>query len=248
MRYLTELQYYSGDCSSEDTQEQIKEQFIMLLNQSDFSAICTENAADCHVGKVQVTCGAMSSRGRRDVSMWHDSAHDGSYGLLQRTLRRNASGLGVDIQEFTEHAQKWLTDRRQEGKLPSDPRDNSDRYRRKHSPRLQNFNGGHTRSRRDTASHEFTVSFSMYYELPTDPVIDNYAFEDETWVAYDTLFMLSDNVLDMAYAGDLQPDVAGLDIDPYPEIIYLDDEPEPSCPHGCVPTYNLVCGMSNLLL
>ena len=243
MHYLSELNYYSGDCSSPATQEQIKEQFIMLLNQSAYSDICTADSADCHVGNVQVTCGP-SSRRRRDVSMWQDSARNAGYSLLQRMLQQNESGLEVDIQEFTEHAQKWLTNMRQEGKLPADPRDNPNRYRRKHSPSLQNE--GHTRSRRDTLSHEFTVSFSMYYELPTDPTIGDDAFEDETWVAYDTLFMLSDNVFEKAGAGELQPDVAGLDINPYPDI-YMDDEPEPSCPHGRVPTYNLACGMSNIL-
>ncbi|XP_071786151.1 uncharacterized protein [Asterias amurensis] len=237
------LQYFSGDCSDPATQDQIKTQFIQLLNQSTVSAICTNNADQCNVDNVQVTCGPTSSRGRRDVTRWRDSSNSVHSGIQQMFQPKNDSDLKMDADmELMEHAQKWLSGMKKEGRLPSDPRDNSKRYRRRHPTIHQNRKRSQTRHQRDVSSMDFelTISFDMIYLLPTDPMVEGDVFEDEKWNGYDTLFELSDNVLEECDQGNLVPDVQGLEVNPNPDVLF-EDEPSSSCPLGHVPTADLDC-------
>ena len=69
---MSSLRYYSGDCSSTDTQRRIKEKFITALNSSGYSLACTAHA-ECGVDNVEVKCGEVSRR-KRDLfqtKTWH---------------------------------------------------------------------------------------------------------------------------------------------------------------------------------
>ena len=66
MAFVPQFFYYSGDCNSKEAQDQIKQNFISLLNQQFIpSALCRDHAADCNVGNVNVFCGATTSSKRR---------------------------------------------------------------------------------------------------------------------------------------------------------------------------------------
>ena len=66
MALVPQFFYYSGDCSSQEAQDQIKLNFVNLLNQQFIpSSICRDHPADCHVGNVNVFCGATSASKRR---------------------------------------------------------------------------------------------------------------------------------------------------------------------------------------
>ncbi|XP_038055355.1 sushi, von Willebrand factor type A, EGF and pentraxin domain-containing protein 1-like [Patiria miniata] len=231
MAVLSDLHYFSGDCSSPDTQAQIKEQFIQILNGSNFATICTQYASECNVDNVEVTCGS-SKRKRRDISIWQESSLD--FGIELDQLKSISPELGAE--EFTEHAQKWLADMRAKGKLP--PNGRGDRRRRLPTPRRKP-NTDHERSRRSTMSHTFTVSFSMNYLLPSDPTMSDYEFEDESWNGYDALYEIVDSVQDMADSGNLSISVPAIQIDSQPQLDYT--EPGPACPHGYLPTLSLTC-------
>ncbi|XP_038054961.1 sushi, von Willebrand factor type A, EGF and pentraxin domain-containing protein 1-like [Patiria miniata] len=233
LKVLTDLHYFSGDCSSPDAQAKIKQQFIAILSsESGFDAICTQNVAECDVSNVEVSCAparGAPSRGRiyrRDVGIWHESSLD--FGFEFDQLNASSPELGWD--ELTEHAQKWLADMRAKGKLPSN------RWvDRRRKPKPIPFK----RSRRSTMSHTFTVSFGMNYQLPEDPTMSDYEFEDESWIGYDALYDIVDNVQVMADSGDLGLSVPGMEISSQPQLDYT--EPGPACLHGYLPTPNLIC-------
>ena len=197
---------------------------------------------------VQVTCGP-SSRKRRDVSRLGGLTNRFQNDDHEMFQPKNDSDLGIDSDvELHEHAQKWLGEMKKAGRLPSDPRDNPKRYRRRHPTILQNRKRSQTRHQRDVSSmgFELTISFDMIYLLPTDPIVESDVFEDEKWNGYDTLFMLSDNVVDESDKGNLVPNVQGLNVNPHPDV-YVDIEPSPSCPLGFVSTFDLDCGESMYL-
>ncbi|XP_022110885.1 sushi, von Willebrand factor type A, EGF and pentraxin domain-containing protein 1-like [Acanthaster planci] len=235
LRVLSDLHYYSGDCSSPETEAQIKEQFIsILVNQSGFHAICASYASECHVGNVGVTCGLSSSRiYRRDVSVIRDSVLDFGFEFDQlNTIFQQLSAAD----ELPESAQKWLSDMRAKGKLPPNHHDNQ--RRRLPTPRPKP-NTEWTRSRRSAMSHSFTITFSMDYTLPTDSTLSDLDFEEESWIGYDKLYELVDNVQVMADSGGLELAVDGMEIDPQPVLEY--EEPAPSCPHGYMATDSMTC-------
>ena len=60
------LHYFYGDCSSPEAQQQIKENFIRLLNESYFSTVCQDNALreKCKAENVVVSCGNITRRRR----------------------------------------------------------------------------------------------------------------------------------------------------------------------------------------
>ncbi|XP_038055058.1 sushi, von Willebrand factor type A, EGF and pentraxin domain-containing protein 1-like [Patiria miniata] len=233
LKVLTDLHYFSGDCSSPDAQAKIKQQFIAILSsESGFGAICTQNVAECDVSNVEVSCAlarGAPSRGRiyrRDVGIWHESSLD--FGFEFDQLNASSPELGWD--ELTEHAQKWLADMRAKGKLPSN------RWvERRRKPKPIPFK----RSRRSTMSHTFTVSFGMNYQLPEDPTMSDYEFEDESWIGYDALYDIVDNVQVMADSGDLGLSVPGMEISSQPQLDYT--EPGPACLHGYLPTLSMTC-------
>ncbi|XP_078690659.1 uncharacterized protein LOC144921486 [Branchiostoma floridae x Branchiostoma belcheri] len=61
MNLPSELYYYSGDCRDPDTQVQIQENFIAILNSSDYSDIC-QLFVECAAENVQVICGNVTTR------------------------------------------------------------------------------------------------------------------------------------------------------------------------------------------
>ncbi|CAH1274716.1 SRPX2 [Branchiostoma lanceolatum] len=61
MNLPSELYYYSGDCRDPDTQVQIQENFIAILNSSDYSDIC-QLFVECAAENVQVICGNVTAR------------------------------------------------------------------------------------------------------------------------------------------------------------------------------------------
>ena len=66
MKYYPQFFYYSGDCNSEEAQDQIKRNFVGLLSQQFFPAtICRNITAECNVGNVNVFCGATNAAKRR---------------------------------------------------------------------------------------------------------------------------------------------------------------------------------------
>ncbi|XP_038055062.1 sushi, von Willebrand factor type A, EGF and pentraxin domain-containing protein 1-like [Patiria miniata] len=230
---LSDLHYFSGDCNSPDTQAQIKEQFIQILNGSNCAFICTQYASECNVDNVEVTCNvSYGKRKRRDVSIWPESSLD--FGIELDQLNASSPELGAD--ELTEHAQEWLADMRTKGKLP--PNHRGDRRRRLPTPRRKP-NTDHERSRRSTMSHTFTISFRMNYLLPSDPTLSDNEFEDESWNGYDALYQIVDSVQDMADSGNLSISVPGIQIDSQPQLDYT--EPGPDCPHGYLPTLSMTC-------
>ncbi|XP_022110883.1 sushi, von Willebrand factor type A, EGF and pentraxin domain-containing protein 1-like [Acanthaster planci] len=231
MNLPSTLHYFSGDCSSSDAQAQIRQQFIWILGNhtaDDIRTICTQNAAECHVGNVQVTCG--SARRRRDVSIWQDSALGFGPGLNQL----NASLPETEADEFAEHAQKWLSHMREKGKLP--PNRHGNQRRRLPAPRPKP-NTEWTRSRRSAMSYSFTVSFSLEYVLPSNSTMSDLEFKNESWNGYDRLYDLVDSIQVMADSGSLELAVDGMEIDPQPVLEYA--EPTPSCPHGYMATYSM---------
>ncbi|XP_041478166.1 sushi, von Willebrand factor type A, EGF and pentraxin domain-containing protein 1-like [Lytechinus variegatus] len=64
-----ELLYFSGDCGTQETLNQIAESFLAILQGTDFSDICTQSD-QCTADNVRVTCGPnieASRRGRREI-------------------------------------------------------------------------------------------------------------------------------------------------------------------------------------
>jgi len=61
------LQYYSGNCSLPETQAQIKQNFITILNQSAFNEICRDPVFKdkCKAENVKVTCSTVSGSKRK---------------------------------------------------------------------------------------------------------------------------------------------------------------------------------------
>ena len=67
MRLPSELYYYSGECSDNATQQQIKQHFLDILTTEVgplFNSICPGELM-CTVDAVTVTCGPVSNRRRR---------------------------------------------------------------------------------------------------------------------------------------------------------------------------------------
>ena len=65
-RVAASLHYFYGDCNSSEVQQQIKENFIKLLNESFFSEACQDEALKdkCKAENVVVTCGNVTRRRR----------------------------------------------------------------------------------------------------------------------------------------------------------------------------------------
>ena len=61
------MRYFTGDCSSEETQNQIKQQFITVLNSSvGLSFLCTKYPG-CGIDNVDVECGLVQERKKREI-------------------------------------------------------------------------------------------------------------------------------------------------------------------------------------
>ena len=72
VRMAMDLHYYYGDCTTPEAQAQIKQNFILLLNESFFSQVCQDPALKdkCNAKNVDVTCSSVvsvTSRRRRSV-------------------------------------------------------------------------------------------------------------------------------------------------------------------------------------
>ena len=72
VRMAMDLHYYYGDCTTPETQAQIKQNFILLLNESFFNQVCQDPALKdkCNAKNVDVTCSSVvsvTSRRRRSV-------------------------------------------------------------------------------------------------------------------------------------------------------------------------------------
>lgn len=70
-----DLYYYYGDCTTPDAQAQIRQNFIQILNESSFNAVCRDTALQdkCKADNVVVTCSLVDSvnvRRRREVGMF----------------------------------------------------------------------------------------------------------------------------------------------------------------------------------
>ena len=66
MALIPDFYYYSGDCNSQEAQDQIKLNFVNLMNQMFLpSSLCRDLPADCTVDNVNVFCGATTSSKRR---------------------------------------------------------------------------------------------------------------------------------------------------------------------------------------
>ncbi|XP_019616495.1 PREDICTED: sushi, von Willebrand factor type A, EGF and pentraxin domain-containing protein 1-like [Branchiostoma belcheri] len=61
MNLPSELYYYSGDCRDPETQVQIQENFIAILNSSDYSHLC-QLFVECAAENVVVYCGNVTTR------------------------------------------------------------------------------------------------------------------------------------------------------------------------------------------
>ena len=66
LRLGSKVRYFSGDCSSQQVQKQIKQEFISTLNSSAYSELCRDYPG-CGVDKVLVECGEVT-REKRDLS------------------------------------------------------------------------------------------------------------------------------------------------------------------------------------
>ena len=72
LRLGSKVRYFSGDCSSQQVQKQIKQEFISTLNSSAYGELCRDYPG-CGVDKVLVECGEVT-REKRDLSRtttWH---------------------------------------------------------------------------------------------------------------------------------------------------------------------------------
>ena len=69
LRKTNSLHFFSGDCSDQDVQRQIKEQFIQMLNGSWFKDVCQADTLRdrCKADNVKVTCYS-DTRRRRSLS------------------------------------------------------------------------------------------------------------------------------------------------------------------------------------
>ena len=66
MAYYPQFFYFSGECTSQEAQDQIKLNFVNLLNlQFIPSGLCKDVPAECNVGNVNVFCGASNAAKRR---------------------------------------------------------------------------------------------------------------------------------------------------------------------------------------
>ncbi|KAI8506502.1 hypothetical protein Bbelb_159290, partial [Branchiostoma belcheri] len=66
IRLPSELQYFIGDCVTGDTQEQIKENFVQIFQESAFGFICAD--LNCAVDNVNVICGETTGRKSADTA------------------------------------------------------------------------------------------------------------------------------------------------------------------------------------
>ena len=65
MALIPQFFYFAGDCNSKEAQDQIKLNFVNLLNQQFIPPNLCRDQADCNVGNVNVFCGATTSAKRR---------------------------------------------------------------------------------------------------------------------------------------------------------------------------------------
>ena len=66
LRLGNKVRYYSGNCSSEQAQQHIKQEFISSLNSSGYNVLCRDYPG-CGVDNVLVECGEVT-REKRDLS------------------------------------------------------------------------------------------------------------------------------------------------------------------------------------
>ena len=101
----SELNYFSGDCTDPATLQTIKENFITLLQQSQYSSICV--LPDCTAGNVGVTCGPVDNtvgrRKRRSVTSTPRSQRITDDIRQKRSLRNEA------LQKDFHHREKRST-------------------------------------------------------------------------------------------------------------------------------------------
>ncbi len=90
--------YFSGDCTSQSTQDSIAQAFIDLLQASLFADSCDPND-QCTIGNVEVTCGASSGRRRRR------SYEEDGYKQQRRLQRSEVEGLRLRSMKLQRN--KW---------------------------------------------------------------------------------------------------------------------------------------------
>ena len=108
MALIPQFFYFAGDCSSKEAQDQIKLNFVTLLNQQFIpSALCRDHA-DCNVGNVNVFCGATSSARRRR----RKSANDVyvKVDIVAQEKQSGASKTVTQLEQILENDAKPLLD------------------------------------------------------------------------------------------------------------------------------------------
>ena len=66
LRLKSKLYYYSGNCSDPNTLEEIKRNFVAILNDSEIWS----DGCPCSVEHVQVTCREVRRRKKKDVNIY----------------------------------------------------------------------------------------------------------------------------------------------------------------------------------
>ena len=104
VRLRSKLQYYSGDCTTKETQFYIKQEFIAALNSSsDYNTLCRAFPA-CGVDNVLVECGVVTRRKRDTRRVKRDSTHNVQIKFdLFIKLREESNVDAVNLWEETEN-------------------------------------------------------------------------------------------------------------------------------------------------
>ena len=113
---MSEVRYFTGDCSSNETQLEIKQEFINALNASVYNTLCRAYSG-CGIDNVVVECGPIQTRRRKrhvtynkraisDRSVHHRqgirSVHDVTQQLSRRFKRDYTHELFISFDFFIE--------------------------------------------------------------------------------------------------------------------------------------------------
>ncbi|XP_035676271.1 sushi, von Willebrand factor type A, EGF and pentraxin domain-containing protein 1-like [Branchiostoma floridae] len=144
MNLPSELYYYSGDCSDPETQAQIQENFIAILNSSDYSDTC-QLFVECAAENVQVFCGNVTTRSLQpsfqlrvkfDLTVKVQPGHHTSYIDVEDTLFamankidervkggnfsfHNVTAIDLEVQPDSFVTERWTSLVCQPGYLPN---------------------------------------------------------------------------------------------------------------------------------
>ncbi|XP_078597011.1 uncharacterized protein LOC144873487 [Branchiostoma floridae x Branchiostoma japonicum] len=144
MNLPSELYYYSGDCRDPETQAQIQENFIAILNSSDYSDTC-QLFVECAAENVQVFCGNVTTRSLQpsfqlrvkfDLTVKVQPGHHTSYIDVEDTLfamankidervkggnfsLHNVTEIDLEVQPDSFVTERWTSLVCQPGYLPN---------------------------------------------------------------------------------------------------------------------------------